>query len=171
MTRQYQREHIYIRAIEFGLRYPSGFSYNDILNDKTLGLTDIEKVIIKKQLLNAYRNADFASQGRGGESESLFQNLLNAPMIRAYDDDTIQYILSLDSHFKYIDYQELKYARKAASEARFLAIAAIIVSAVIPLCIASYLNQTVKIEDAQFKVLESKTTPNTSLPDPQISTL
>jgi hypothetical protein len=29
----------------------------------------------------------------------------------------------------------------------------------------------VKIEDAQFKVLESKTTPNTSLPDPQISTL
>ena len=43
-----KNEDIYIRLLKYGNRYPQGFNFNQIINDKKLNLNHWEKEIVKK---------------------------------------------------------------------------------------------------------------------------
>jgi len=154
---------VYLKIIEFGLRYPKGFNYNQFLSDKSLLLGDWEKKIFSKYLDNAFSNSYGTSiSGQSANAETIFFLVKRGDN---YLSDNCGYIINLEATFSYIDYQELKFARQNAMEARSLSekaikisLAALIVSAFVPILIAGYMTQTVEINDNQFSVIKSIST-------------
>ena len=145
---------VYIRTIEFGLKYPNGFSYGEIINNSELELREWEKDVIDEYLKNAYENFAFGSLAEGNaDRETLFL------MIRKgkgdLKDGSHRYTINLDAYFKFIDYEEIRLARKAARDAKILSWMAIIIAILIPFFAARYINQTVNIDHSQFEELKT----------------
>lgn len=90
-------------------------------------------------------------------ADSLFL-VLYAPNSNDYQDQGNKYVISLDSQFSFIDYQELKFARQNAREAKILswvAIAISIFSLLIPVLTTQEvrIGKDVKIDDQQMSEL------------------
>ncbi len=142
-------ENFYIRVIEYGIKHPDGFTYNEIIDNKDLDLKDWEKESIKKYFNNAFINSyRDESKSRSGDAETLF--LIISKGGSSCDS---RYVINFDCYFKYIDYQELKLAQKNAATAKKLAIYAIgiaIASMIITVLIPIFITQTVKIDMEQI---------------------
>lgn len=151
-------ENFYIRVIEYGMKEPDGFTYNEVVNSSELNLNNREKEIIKKYFNNAYINSyRDESKSRSGGTETLF--LVVNRSGTAFDQDSNKYVINIDSYFKYLDYQELKLARQNARTARNLSLAAIGIAAlsiIIAILVPIFIKQTVKLDTSQFeKILNS----------------
>ena|SRR3989304_4212993 len=155
---QYEKkssQSLFLRVISLGLRYPKGFKYSDIINNKALALNEWERNIIDRHFSDAcyrYRSSDVT------KGDTIFFFILgNALQHYSNEND---YIINIDSEFKYLDFQELQFARQNAKEAKklswyaiFLAILAIIVSASIPFLVARKVTQNITVDDKQFEKL------------------
>jgi len=149
---------VYIRTIELGLKYPNGFSYGEIINNSELGLREWEKDVIVEYLKNAYENFTFGDIPQGNaDRETLFLMIKEAKGGGKGDftDDSHRYTINLDAYFKFIDYEEIRLARKAARDAKILSWMAIIIAILIPFFAARYINQTVNIDHSQFEELKT----------------
>ena len=130
---------VYIKILEFGINRIGGFTYNEIFNAGELrNLKDWEIQIIDKYLLSAFRNKQHVDQMKSADYETMFFILEGGS--GNYNDNSIKYVLSLDSRFKYIDYVELKEAREMsrqanmnANKALYFAVATIIISIILTL--------------------------------------
>jgi hypothetical protein len=154
---------IFLRMIDFGLGYPDGFTYKQIIEG--MELEGWEKTIVEKYLDHAHRNTNNA--GIPSQSTSLETPFfaIKTNQLQPYNDDSNKYIISFDAHFKFIDYHELKFARENAKEAKHLAVIAIAVSVgaalasiAMPVIVAQIITQTVHIDEAQLKSLQSTST-------------
>ena len=150
---------IFLRAIDFGLGYPDGFTYVQMVDG--LRLEGWERKIVDEYLETAYKNAYNARiTGQRGNADTPFF-LVQHGSSMVFMHDSHKYIISFDAHFKFIDYHELKFARENAKEAKYLATIAIavsvgaaLVSIVMPIFIAQWFTQTVKLNEAQLKSLQ-----------------
>ncbi len=126
-----KKKDIYIKILEFGINRTEGFTYNEIINAKELEIKKWEKIIIDKYLNNAYMN-HWRSSGdiRAATLETIFIVIGcdKKEHKEGRKDENTKYILNYDSRFKYIDYVELKEARKSAKQANKNAIAAIMIA-------------------------------------------
>ena len=145
------KENIYIRVIKFGIEHPEGFNYDSIINDKQLKLNNWEENIVDGYFKSAYENGEWTSGGHIIGLETLF---LAVNKIGGYKDDRTKFIINLDSQFKYIDYLELKEARKTAAEAYRTAMGAIILS-VISIIVMIFITQTIKMDQSQYKEIKN----------------
>jgi len=150
---------IFLRMIEFGIDKPNGFTFKEINN--AIEPSGWEYLILEKYLHEAYLNAlNRRVANAAATIETPFFVIQSGG--NDYLSDNYKYIISYDSHFKYLDYQELKFARQNAKEARILSerairisIGAIIVSVFIPFVIAVFMTQSVKVEQEQINSIES----------------
>jgi hypothetical protein len=149
---------IYLRVIDFGLGYPDGFTFRQAIEG--LKLEGWEQKTIEEYFYNAYSN-DNSKRGvnPGGSMETPFFLIQRGG--GNYQDDTYRYIISYDANFKFIDYYELKFARANAKEARTLAtiaiavsVGAVLVSIFMPIFVAQWFTQNVRLDDDQLKSLE-----------------
>ncbi|MCK5475689.1 MAG: hypothetical protein KAI71_03860 [Candidatus Pacebacteria bacterium] len=146
------KENIYIRVIKFGIEHPEGFNYDSIINDKQLKLNNWEKNIVNRYLNRAYENEQpLTINSNYPNLETLF---LAVETTTGYQDDKTKFIINLDSQFKYIDYLELKEARKTAAEAYRTAMGAIILS-VISIIVMIFITQTIKMDQSQYKEIKN----------------
>ncbi|HEY9583724.1 MAG TPA: hypothetical protein VJI66_02040 [Candidatus Paceibacterota bacterium] len=147
---------LYVKVIETALKYPDGFKYSDIVNNKELGLKDWEKSILNRYFYDACERYNYKDNTKG-ETIFLFiygnYNKSNSP-------ENI-YTLTFDTEFTFIDFQELKFARKNAQEARKmstwaigLSIFAILVSILVPLGVAYFMTQNVVLDNDQFQTIK-----------------
>src|SRR5688572_14282044 len=116
---------LYIRVIKLASEYPEGFKYSDIVNNSVLNLKPWETKIIQRHFeyaLIRYRGG----QNTSGETMFLF---IDGSADQSQSDQNT-YILNFDTQFTFIDYQELKFARENAKEAKMLAFIAIMISVV-----------------------------------------
>ncbi|MFH1769923.1 MAG: hypothetical protein ABH833_04695 [Parcubacteria group bacterium] len=155
---------IFLRLIDFGLSLSDGFTHEQIIAGLSLEnkLPKWERKIVEKYLEAAYQNA--YQQKVSGQTANIDTPFFVAELGNSshYGESSHKYIISFDAHFKYIDYQELKLAKRTAQEARILSmwairisILAIIISALVPLWIAYNMTQTVRIDSNQLQILES----------------
>ena len=158
---------IFLRVIDFGLGYPDGFTFDQVM--KGLELKGWEQKTVEEYFYNAYSN-DNSKRGvnPGGSVETPFFLIKRGG--GNYQDDTYRYIVSYDANFKFIDYHELKFARENAKEARSLATIAIAVSVgaalasiFMPIFVAQWFTQNVRLDNDQLRNLQqalvSTTTP------------
>jgi len=144
---------LYIRVIGFALKYPQGFKYRDIIESKEINLKEWEKNIIDRHFLDAlirYRGG----QNTIGETVFLFihGNIIDH---KSTDND---YLVNIDAEFKFLDYQELKFARANAREAKRLSLwaivlsgVAIIMSAIVPFLVTKYITQNITVDNDQLQ--------------------
>lgn len=144
------KDTLYIRVIRLALEYPEGFKYSDIINNDKLDLNDWEKNTIDRHFLYACRHFTLGDKTKG---ETIF--LFIHGQYDNHKSEENKYILNFEAEFTFIDYQELKFARKNAKEARILALIAIIIS-VIAILASLLITQKVMIDDNQFqKIINS----------------
>lgn len=129
---------LYIRVIEYCSRFPNGLKYYEVLDSEELKLDEIEKTIIARYLKGAEINYQAKQANVSANSETLF--VVVSGDSRNSAENPLKFIINIDSHFKYIEYLELKLARKSAEESKrlstfaiMISISAIIVSILIPL--------------------------------------
>lgn len=150
---------IFLKIIEYGLNFPKGFKYLDIVNG--LNLESWETKIVNKYLEGAHLNArNSRISHQAGQVETPFVLIENGNS-ESFMDPSHTYLVSFDANFKYIDYQELKFARETSKEARkysmvaiTISILAFIASIIVPILIAKYFTQTIKLEDSQLQILK-----------------
>ncbi|MDO8571569.1 MAG: hypothetical protein Q7R79_02730 [bacterium] len=153
-------KHLYIRVIEYGINKADGFTVSELYTDKKAFLSEHDKKTLESYFEFAYTNArQVRTYGKSGSSESLF---LLTNKGGGWNDNNSRYAVSLDAIFKYLEYQELKFARQNAREARDLSIKAIAISAgaviisiFVPIFVAQFISQSVQIEDGQFQFFKS----------------
>ena len=151
---------IFLRVIDHGLGYPDGFSYTELVDG--LGLEGWERKIVDEYLEIAYKNAWNARiHGIRGSAHSPFF-LVKEGASGGFMHQDHKSIMSFDAHFKFIDYHELKFARENAREAKSLAIKAIaisfgavLVSIVMPVFIAQWFTQTVRLDAEQLRTIQT----------------
>lgn len=107
-------KNIYIRVLKFGNLHPNGFNLIEIRDNKTLGLSITEKKVVEEYIQNAYINTQKYSASGYPDHKTLFLCIERG---RDYMDKKTKFTINLDSQFKYIDYLELKEARKMAKSA------------------------------------------------------
>lgn len=158
---------LFLRVIDYGLGYPNGFTYAQVMEG--LKLEGWEQKTIEEYFYNAYSN-DNAKRGvnQGGSMETPFFLIKRGG--GNYQDDTYRYIVSYDANFKFIDYHELKFARENAKEARTLAAVAIavsvgaaLISLLMPVFVALWFTQNVRLDDDQIQTLKGMSD-NTTTP-------
>ena len=150
------KHHFLLDVLEWAERQPKGFTYKELKfsqkfeNWQWLILDDYFKNAaanysgkLKPNVRHILETIFYAIEGGGSD----------------HMDDKYKYVLTSDALFKYIDYLELKEARKNAKEAKLLAIAAIIIALVIPLIIAFKMTQTVQLDKNQFEELNNSLNP------------
>lgn len=144
-----------IRAIEWGVEHPDGFTVQQILEDQSLALKDFEKEIIRNYFSIAWKNYyNMYFGGRGPISADSLFLVLTLRDVDQYDNEDNRYIISLDSQFSFIDYIELKRAGINAKEAKRQAMWAIgisVIAIVVPVVIAICFTQDVKIDHRQIE--------------------
>ncbi|HYD93349.1 MAG TPA: hypothetical protein VEB18_02750 [Candidatus Paceibacterota bacterium] len=151
---------IFLRVIDYGLGYPEGFTYPQLVSG--LKLKGWETKIVNEYLETAYKNAYNAKiTGQRGNAETPFF-IVEQGDGGGFMHEHHKYIVGFDAHFKFIDYHELKSARENAKEAKKLAVIAIAVSvlaafisAVAPIVVAQVLTQTVKLDPAQIETIQN----------------
>lgn len=143
------KESLYIRIIEFGLKHPDGFTVKEVIGNKNLNLQEWEKSVIRVHLANAHTNYHQTQVlNHNSNIESMFLEIKEG----SYGASGT-YIINFDAEFKYIDYQELKFARENARSARNFSIVAIIISMLsilTAILIPLLVTQTVKIDPLQI---------------------
>ena len=155
---------IFLKIIEFGLNRPDGFTYEEIMEE--LRLDGWEKDITGEYLRCAFKNAYYMRNV--GESANIETPFFVVKLRGShFESGDAKYIISFDAHFKYIDYQELKFARENAEHAKTFSLRAIklsciaivisLISMFVPFIIALFMNQVVKIDEGQFQLLKSMT--------------
>ena len=112
-----------------------------------MNLQEWEKNIVTVHLENARVN-HYQTQtlNRNSNIETLFLEIKGDPARHTY-------IINLNSEFKYLDYQELKFARENAKTARNFSLIAImisILSVMVAILIPILFKQTIQIDDYQF---------------------
>ncbi|MCC6290793.1 hypothetical protein IT398_01870 [Candidatus Nomurabacteria bacterium] len=147
--------HFLIQVLEWAEKKPNGFTKEELIASRTFENWE-------KEILDGYfADADTNHKRTGLPSftylpETIFHVIRMNPK-KAY-------VLTPDAFFKYIDYTELKLARQTAKEAKNsseksikissfsvrIAIFAIMIS-----LLALFMTQTVKLEDEQFRRVES----------------
>ncbi len=149
-------ETIFLRVISYGLKFKDGFTYHQIVSD--MRLAEWEKKIIDQYLYYAHLNHQYARQlNQSANIETPFWMISGGS---GHQDESCKYIVSYDAQFNYIDYKELQFARENAREARNLSIIAIgislgalLASILMPIGIAIWMTQTVRIDTAQIQEL------------------
>lgn len=161
MDKQILEKNIYLRMIEFGINKPDGFMYKEIF--ESIKPNNWEHAILDKYLYEAYLNARNRRISNAGATIETPFFVIQIGNSDHHLHESYKYIISYDAHFKYLDYQELKFARENAKEAKTLAVkaiwislAAILVSALIPLLIASYMTQSIQIDEKQVESILQK---------------
>ncbi|MBX4198586.1 hypothetical protein KW782_04650 [Candidatus Parcubacteria bacterium] len=146
-------ESLYIRVIEYALKYPEGFKFADIIKSKELNLKEWEVNLLSRHFHDACRRYN---EGENTKGETIFL-FIHGDHQKANSPDN-DYILNFETEFTYIDYQELKFARENAREAKSLSIRAIVISVlalvasiVTPIFIAKFMTQTVEINSTQLQ--------------------
>lgn len=144
---------LYIRVIEHALKFPQGFKWRDIIESKELELKEWEAKLLGRHFHDACRRYN---EGENTKGETIFE-FVHGNHQNANSPDN-NYILSFETEFTYIDYQELKFARENAREAKKLSIIAIIISGLAllasiltPILIAKYMTQSVEISGAKLQ--------------------
>ena len=156
LSKNKTQDSLYVRVIQFALKFPDGFKYSDIINSKELNLQSWESNIIGRHFedaLNRYKSND---KTRG---ETIF--LFIHGETGSYQSQENKFILTLEAEFAFTDYQELKFARENAKQARNLSLLAIsismfaiIVSVLVPYLIARNMIQNVKIDSGQLQYMK-----------------
>ena len=111
---------LYIRVIKLAAKYPAGFKYSDIVNSEELNLEPWETKILQKHFEDACTRHR-ANNNTIGETMFLFTEGAE----NSYQSEQNRYILNFNTQFTFIDYQELKFARENAKEAKRLSIIAL----------------------------------------------
>ena len=147
---------IFLRIIEHGLNFPHGFKYNEFIGE--LKLDGWEKKVADEYFKAANLNSRSLNQTITASNIETPFLLVEIGPSGFYGDINHTYIISYDANFKYIDYQELKFARRTAREARKFSKIAIVISVVaffasilVPIFIAKYFTQTIKLEHSQLE--------------------
>ena len=142
-------DNFYIKLFEFANKYPKGFDYQTL--EDTIKPEDWEKKIIQQYLKNACEN--------NARSSSFDMTILGTPFITLftgsdYFGKECKYTLSYDAYFNYLDYIELKEARKWSKDAEKhakVAISIAIVSLVLSIIFSIWqILQPTKINEEQF---------------------
>lgn len=143
-------KNMYIRWIAEGLKYPDGFSYNEIF--EALDISDISESSFQEKYLEMYLENVYNNKKRtqipNKETIFLYTGHRDIP----YKDDKGKYIVNLESTFKYLDYLELKEARKNAKQAFWISIGAIILS-LVSIGVAVFYTQTIQLDTDQMQIL------------------
>lgn len=111
-------KNLYIKILEFGEERFDGFSYKDLINDKSLNLDEKEKLIIDKHFEIAFKNREKVMMGFSdatNNTETIF--MLSQWKGGRYNEES-KYILGYNAYFNYIDYLELQEARSNAETAK-----------------------------------------------------
>lgn len=106
---------IYIKLLDFGDKNQEGFSFDDIITGLKGHISDWETDIINTHIDNAAYNKSHIGSPGFFAKETMF--LCIQYVSSRSQDPRNQYIINLDARFKYIDYVELKEARKTANYA------------------------------------------------------
>lgn len=150
-----EEQSIFLKIIEYGIKFPKGFTYTQFTDGFKLDSWEIK--IVNGYVEAAFLNAETSPRGNFETPFFLVEkgnsSYFGAPLHK--------YIISYDANFKYIDYQELKFARQTSKEAKILSIIAIIISlgAVIasilmPIKIANDYTQTIKLDSSQLELIQ-----------------
>lgn len=149
-------ESLYIRVIKQALKFPQGFKYSDVINSAELNLVPWEKEIVSRHFKDA---CERYNTGENTKGQTIFLFIIGN--YRDYTSDENKYLLMFEAEFSYIDYQELRFARENAKQARslsliamVLSVFAIIVSAIVPFLIANYMTQNVTIDESQLEEIK-----------------
>lgn len=146
-----KNRNVYLKIIELALPQANGFTGAQLIGEHVPDM-DFWKTweinIIDRYLTNADTNyKQNKILGKSGNAETMFI------VIDTNEFGKNIYTLSYDAHFKYIDYQELKLARKNATQARMFSFIAIGV-AVLSIVISLLFTQKVRIEQAQINEIK-----------------
>lgn len=154
-----EEQNFHFEVLAWAADKPNGFNYNELMKIRKFTPTEIG--ILQRYLENASLNYNRTKE-RPDYSfipETIFHQVQGGT---SYEDQNSKFILTSDALFKYLDYQELKFARANASQARQysiiaigISIFAIIASALVPFLISKYMTQTVRIE----KTMDSGASP------------
>ncbi|MEN9582944.1 MAG: hypothetical protein RL641_898 [Candidatus Parcubacteria bacterium] len=152
-----KNESLYIRVIELALKYPEGFTFSDIIDNRELNLEGWKRNIFDRYFLNACQRYHHNNNTIG---ETIFLFIVGNK--DKHDSPENKYLLTFEAEFTFIDYLELKFARQNAKEAKTLSIwaivlsaIAILVSALIPFIIAHEVTQSVMIDKNQFQEIRN----------------
>ena len=126
-------KNIYLKVLEFGKNKPKGFSFNELTSYFGNKLEEWEVSVLHHHAQTAFVNKTNIRP----QKDSMF-----TCVVHGKDIYNSKFALSLESYFKYIDYLELKQAKKISHDAnenskraQELAIQAIIVAIMVPLLI------------------------------------
>ena len=153
---------IFLRVIEHGLKFPNGFKYNQFIEG--LKLDGWEKKVADEYFKAANLNSRSLNQTITASNIETPFLLVEMGPSGFYGDVNHTYIISYDANFKYIDYQELKFARETAKEAKKfsklaigISILAFLASILMPIYIAKYFTQTIKLDSSQLELIQKST--------------
>ena len=153
---------IFLRVIEHGLKFPNGFKYNQFIGG--LQLNGWEKKVADEYFKAANLNSRSLNQTITASNIETPFLLVEMGPSGFYGDVNHTYIISYDANFKYIDYQELKFARETAKEAKKfsklaigISILAFLASILMPIYIAKYFTQTIKLDSSQLELIQKST--------------
>ena len=157
-----KQQSIFLRVIEHGLKFPNGFKYNQFIEG--LKLDGWEKKVADEHFKAANLNSRSLNQTITASNIETPFLLVEMGPSGFYGDVNHTYIISYDANFKYIDYQELKFARETAKEAKKfsklaigISILAFLASILMPIYIAKYFTQTIKLDSSQLELIQKST--------------
>ncbi len=169
-------ESFLIRAIKWGLNHPQGFSVSEVTEATELSLSDREKDVLKTYLQIAHKNHySIGVTGAGPVNPDTLFLALYILDYNNYADGRNKYVISLESHFNFIDYQELRLARKNAKDAKisaFIAIAISVLAILIPVLTTQDIEvrNDVKIDNNQLEQILN-TSNNVKINEQQLGSL
>ena len=145
--------HYLIKILKWAEKKTDGFTYNELIESQKFNEQEIST--INRYFSSANHNAEFLKTPSFSQIPETIFHAINHDR-NDYKSDTNKYVLTVDSLFRYIDYEELKLARKTSEEARVfsswsirIAIIAIIISIIMPIIISSR-STKVEISENQF---------------------
>ncbi len=141
-------QHLLIRIASFAFLEQNTFTKKDLIDSICPNQTEDQ---IEKQILNKYfENALNANSGHNPDLETPFFVFRMDPN----SSDRILYSIKRDVIFSYIDYLELKTARKSSRSAMGWAIAAIVIN-VIAVLVQIYTSNSTEIDQNQFQEIKN----------------
>lgn len=161
-----KKNHFIIDVLEWAEKRSEGFTHNELMS--SLSLREWERRI----LIRYFENAETNGRRKNAPNlvvipETIFYVIEGEE--KFYGNPEVKFILTTDALFQFTDYEELKFARENAEDARELAkiaiaisFAAAIISIFIPIFIAQNFTQKVEIVDRQFLLMKSSVASSTN---------
>jgi hypothetical protein len=116
------KDNIYINLLKYGVKKSNGFNFQKVIA-KFPSFDEWEREIVKENMENAHYNKGMVGSPGFGKKDSIFY-CIHYGTNNATDKDN-NYIITPEAYFNYIDYLELKEARKTAKKAHTTSIIAI----------------------------------------------